>query len=219
MRLEIELTATATAWRATYDLTGAPGRTIVLRRGSCRGWRPFPCRLRPKPRRPLRQKRTPRSSRPSPPRPGRRSSNGSRPARPAPPTNKPWATPFFAALLGDAVWQSVRQQATGAALNLHLALPTAAPELHRLPWELLHNGQEFLCLDTQQPTNLLRTLRLPAGGGVMTPLPGAGPRPVRSGRRFRRCRLAGGRRFPGAAASPAHAGQPEHQLACWSRPA
>ncbi|WP_423223607.1 hypothetical protein [Candidatus Amarolinea aalborgensis] len=58
---------------------------------------------------------------------------------------------LFAALLGDAVWQTVRLLAAGAPLDVRLSLPAAAAELHTLPWELLHDGQEFLCLDTQQP--------------------------------------------------------------------
>ena len=71
--------------------------------------------------------------------------------------------------LGDAAWQTVRQRAAGAALDLHLGLPATAVELHSLPWELLHDGQEFLCLDTQQPVNLLRIVRNTTS--MMSPLP------------------------------------------------
>lgn len=170
MRLEIELTATAAAWRATYDLTGAPGAIVLPPRELPRQAAfPLPpateaqAAVATEAHAALVQAITPAPWQAVVERVATRQASAA--------DEQTLGRALFAALLGDAVWQSVRQQAAGAALDLHLALPTAAPELHRLPWELLHNGQEFLCLDTQQPTNLLRTLRLPAGGGVMTPLP------------------------------------------------
>lgn len=168
MRLEIELTATAAAWRATYDLTGAPGAIVLPPRE-------LP-RLAAFPLPPAVEAQTVAATE-------------AHAALVQAITPAPWQTiveriatrqasaddertlgrALFASLIGDSVWRSVRQQTAGASLDLHLTLPTTAAELHALPWELLHDGHEFLCLDTQQPTNLLRTLRLPAGG-VMAPL-------------------------------------------------
>ena len=167
MRLHIELTPTATTWRVTYGLLDAPGAPNLTPR------------------------ELPRlAAFPLPPAAEAQAVSAIEPhaALVQAVTSAPWqtlidrvalsrATPadeqtlgraLFAALLGDALWQTVRLQAAGAPLDVHLSLPAAAAELHSLPWELLHDGQEFLCLDTQQPVNLLRVVR--EASGQMAPL-------------------------------------------------
>lgn len=76
---------------------------------------------------------------------------------------------LFQALLGNAHWAAVQQAAAGVPLDLHLCLPAAALDLHRLAWELLHDGREFLCLDVQQPVNLMRIVSQTTA--ALTPLP------------------------------------------------
>lgn len=167
MRLHIELTPTATTWRVTYDLPDAPGAVNLAPRELPRlGAFPLP---------PAIEAQAVAAAEPHA-------------ALVQAVASAPWQTlvdrvalslasptdeqslgrALFAALLGDVVWQPVRLLAAGAPLDVRLSLPAAAAELHTLPWELLHDGQEFLCLDTQQPVNLLRIVR--EANGQMAPL-------------------------------------------------
>jgi hypothetical protein len=54
---------------------------------------------------------------------------------------------LFDTLLGDVAWEAIRDAASAAGasvIELALAWDPADHALHRMPWELLHDGQRFL---------------------------------------------------------------------------
>jgi len=170
VRLYIELTITATAWRVTYRVTDTSGAVILTpppRDLPRLAAFPLPPAAEAQavavtePHAALVQAATPAPWQALVERIATRQANAA--------DEQTVGRALLAALLGDALWQTVRQQAAGAPLDLQLALPAAAVELQRLPWELLHDGQEFLCLNTQQPVNLLRLVS--NSTSVISPLP------------------------------------------------
>lgn len=78
---------------------------------------------------------------------------------------------LFQALLGDDLWQAVRDAATPAAaagdglIELALSFQGDDPDLHRLPWETLHSGTSFLAAESKA---LVAITRLVSGPRAQT---------------------------------------------------
>lgn len=72
---------------------------------------------------------------------------------------------LFAALFGDAEARKAWERACGQhpQRRVRLRLDKTAPELHALPWELLHDGQIFLAADTDTPFSRYLALDMPPG--------------------------------------------------------
>jgi hypothetical protein len=65
---------------------------------------------------------------------------------------------LLACLFDDATWTAL----CDGGDDLQLVLATAAPELHRLPWELLHDGTGFLAARTAPAVTINRVVGRPA---------------------------------------------------------
>jgi hypothetical protein len=64
---------------------------------------------------------------------------------------------LFDFLLGDAAWQQVRAHAGGDdVLEFRLSWPADDGALHRMVWELMHDGAGYLALDDATPVVVLR---------------------------------------------------------------
>lgn len=67
---------------------------------------------------------------------------------------------LFHSLLGDAVWQAIRDTAGDELIELALSFPASETDLHRLPWESMHSGTFFL---SAEPGRLVAITRLIPG--------------------------------------------------------
>jgi len=76
---------------------------------------------------------------------------------------------LFAALFRDAEARRAWDRACGQhpQRRVRLRLDATAPELHALPWELLHDGQTFLVADAATPFSRYLPLPDPPGGPVI----------------------------------------------------
>ncbi|HEU4349733.1 MAG TPA: CHAT domain-containing protein [Actinoplanes sp.] len=64
---------------------------------------------------------------------------------------------LFDALLGEAVWTAIRKRADpGGILEFRLAWPAGDGALHRMIWELMHDGSGYLALRDDLPVVVLR---------------------------------------------------------------
>ncbi|MEU4563129.1 CHAT domain-containing protein [Actinoplanes sp. NPDC023936] len=78
---------------------------------------------------------------------------------------------LFRFLIGDTLWTAVREHADPAdVLEFRLSWPAGDGALHRMIWELIHDGEEYLALRDQLPVVLLREVP-----GSRASLPGDAP--------------------------------------------
>lgn len=70
---------------------------------------------------------------------------------------------LFHSLLGDALWQAIRDTAGDELIELALSFPASETDLHRLPWESMHSGTFFL---SAEPGRLVAITRLIPGPGA-----------------------------------------------------
>ena len=64
--------------------------------------------------------------------------------QPAGPRVKEFGRYLFEVLLGKAVWAKILEQADASGVELGLSWSTSEWALSRLPWEMMHDGTEFL---------------------------------------------------------------------------
>ncbi|MEU8242653.1 CHAT domain-containing protein [Actinoplanes missouriensis] len=78
---------------------------------------------------------------------------------------------LFRFLIGDTIWTAVQEHADpDAVLEFRLSWPAGDGALHRMIWELIHDGEEYLALRDRLPVVLLREVP-----GSRASLPGDAP--------------------------------------------
>jgi hypothetical protein len=68
---------------------------------------------------------------------------------------------LFDSLLGDSAWRAISAAIPsngGAVIELALSWPAGERALHRLPWEAMHDGSDFLGVHPQVPVALTRVV-------------------------------------------------------------